>query len=185
MNSTTVSTPAPASGCSPPAAAPRPLQLIDGNPPSLASSPTSASSPRTHAQAFVGLGLSTPPPSARAFKPPNRRQSSISYFPSDHVSLFEGRAQTKGKASRRTYSVGVWGDEVTAISRVKRDRRSLGNQSVTVSAVKEQVADHGALTLTEKCVSSTLCVPFVSERVVKACGCNLTVYNVSGVNDGG
>ncbi|KAF7792436.1 hypothetical protein EIP86_003473 [Pleurotus ostreatoroseus] len=126
-----------------PTSAPRPLQLLDSNLPSSAVSPTSR-----------GLGLSTPPPSARAFKPANpRRQSSISYFPSDHVPSHEARLPAKGQAmSRRTQSMYVWGDEQAgAVSKVKGDRRSMGELSGSREPLSPRpVVDHGPLTLTEK-----------------------------------
>lgn len=139
---------------------PRPLQLLDSNIPSVLNSPVSASaltSPRSSA-----LGLSTPPPSARTFKQANtRRQSSISYFPSDYVRPPGVRSPTTpsspfgGPSPRRTASVGVWEDDVaSALTRVKRDRRSLGSLPVerreSLASVAGSGVDHGPLTLTEK-----------------------------------
>lgn len=142
--STTVSIPL-ASPVVSPTSAHRPLQLVD----SVTTSPTSICSPRG---SLNGLGLSTPPPSARAFTPSNpRRQSSISYFPSDHVAPHDTRLPAKGTPNpRRTQSMGIWaGDNSIGISKVKGDRRSL--TSLEPASPRPQV-DHGPLTLTEKCV---------------------------------
>ncbi|KAH9941238.1 uncharacterized protein BXZ73DRAFT_42131 [Epithele typhae] len=70
---------------SPSLAGPRPLQLVDGNVLSILSAPSSPSP--------LSPGLSTPPPSARKFHP-SRRQSSISYFPSDHTPSWDLRSPT-------------------------------------------------------------------------------------------
>lgn len=134
---------------------PRPLQLLDSNIPSALNSPVSAlTSPHSSA-----LGLSTPPPSARTFKQGNpRRQSSISYFPSDYVRSPSVRSPTTPSSPfskpspRRTASVGVWDDDVAgAFSTIKRDRRSMGALiGSRENPPSSPVVDHGPLTLTEK-----------------------------------
>ncbi|KAI0089517.1 hypothetical protein BDY19DRAFT_108361 [Irpex rosettiformis] len=138
----------------------RPLQLLDSNIPSVLNSPVSASaltSPRSSA-----LGLSTPPPSARTFQQGNpRRQSSISYFPSDYVRPPGVRSPTAPSSPfsrplpRRTASVGFWDDDVAgAFATIKRDRRSMGALTTGSREIAASVfsiaVDHGPLTLTEK-----------------------------------
>lgn len=143
----TPSSPAVAS----PTVGPRPLQLLESN---ISTGPASPSvlSPRPASS----LGLSTPPPSARSFKSPNpRRQSSISYFPSDHVDLRSPTITSKDKTStRRTNSMGIWTVEgVPGLT--KGDRRSLGSltRDATPPMSPGPSTDYGPLTLTEKCVS--------------------------------
>lgn len=149
-----------------PITAPRPLQLVNGSVPAVVDSPTSASSLQSP---LHGLGISTPPPSGRAFKPPNpRRQSSISYYSSDHVSSFEGRPSVQAQSGRRCNSMGIWGEDLqlSGISKLKGDRRSLSALSrEPMSARLPPSADHGPVTLTEKCVAS-----FLLYRSIAGCG---------------
>ncbi|KIP09921.1 hypothetical protein PHLGIDRAFT_288456 [Phlebiopsis gigantea 11061_1 CR5-6] len=131
-----------------PTVGPRPLQLLDS---SVAAGPASPIlSPRTSSS----LGLSTPPPSARSFKAPNpRRQSSISYFSSDHVDLRSPMVSSRDKAAaKRTNSMGIWTVEGLNAGRGKGDRRSLGSltKDATPPMSPGPAVDHGPLTLTEK-----------------------------------
>ncbi|KAI0342303.1 hypothetical protein BDW22DRAFT_182126 [Trametopsis cervina] len=152
--STSTMTAASTSPLSSPKGPPRPLQLLDSNIPAVSNSPLSASaltSPRSSA-----LGLSTPSPSGRTFKLGNpRRQSSISYFTSDHTrsSSLRSPVTPVGKPSpRRSASVGVWdGEGAESISKLQRDRRSLGPLSGNKDTLPSSpTVDHGPLTLTEK-----------------------------------
>lgn len=122
---------------------PRPLQLVDGNaqpggfgPPSTSSCPSPTVS-----------GLSTPPPTARSLKK-SRRQSSISYFPSDNAPTWSSRSSTitTTPSLKRSTSVGH-GTKNPTISLIG-DRRSLGSPA----ELQSPHADRGPLTLTEKCV---------------------------------
>ncbi|TBU23647.1 hypothetical protein BD311DRAFT_67953 [Dichomitus squalens] len=117
---------------------PRPLQLVDGNLQAPAESP--CPSPAVS-------GLSTPPPSARKFN--SRRQSSITYYPSDHTPNWEVRSPTAtapGPSSlRRTASLS---QNVPARLNLKRDRRSL--PVAEVEAVGNPLTERPPLTLTEK-----------------------------------
>ena len=123
-----------------PSPGPRPLQLVDGN----VQSPTDSSFPPTPVS-----GLSTPPPSARKFNP--RRQSSISYYPSDHTPSWDLRSPTTagpGPSSlRRSTSLN---QKIPARLDLKGDRRSLPSSGVEV--VEGPVTDRPPLTLTEKYV---------------------------------
>ncbi|KAI0765386.1 hypothetical protein C8Q74DRAFT_1205062 [Fomes fomentarius] len=116
---------------SPSLSAPRPLQLVDGNiqSPALSSCPSPTAS-----------GLSTPPPSAHTFNP--RRQSSISYYPSDHTPTWDIRSPTTAGPSslRRSASLN---QNAPARLVLKGDRRSLPTSDVVVE-------DRPPLTLTEK-----------------------------------
>ncbi|OCH87776.1 hypothetical protein OBBRIDRAFT_132814 [Obba rivulosa] len=109
---------------------PKPLQLVDGNIPSAYPSP-------------ILPGLSTPPLSARkSFNP--RRQSSISYFPSDHIPNWDIRSPTVASGSlKRSTSLGTRVNGNNAP--LKGDRRSTGSLKSPSPAV-----DRGPLTLTEK-----------------------------------
>ncbi|OJT02801.1 hypothetical protein TRAPUB_6657 [Trametes pubescens] len=111
-------------------AGPRPLQLVDGNvqAPSLPSPTTS--------------GLSTPPPSARKFHP--RRQSSITYYPSDHTPTWDLRSPTtpSGSFLKRSSSFNQGSSDKLAL---KRNRRSLPASDVLAGVQAER-----PLTLTEK-----------------------------------
>ncbi|KAM5531404.1 hypothetical protein V8D89_014928 [Ganoderma adspersum] len=121
-----------------PSPAPRPLQLVDGN----VQSPTDSSFPPTPVS-----GLSTPPPSACKFNP--RRQSSISYYPSDHTPSWDLRSPTTagpGPSSlRRSTSLN---QKIPARLDLKGDRRSLPPSEV--EAVEGPVTERPPLTLTEK-----------------------------------
>ncbi|KAI0635298.1 hypothetical protein C8Q77DRAFT_695601 [Trametes polyzona] len=127
-----MSTPAPSSPSV--AAAPRPLQLVDGNVQS--SSLSSCPSP-------TASGLSTPPPSASRFNP--RRQSSIAYYPSDHTPTWDLRSPTtaSGSSLKRSTSLNQGSSDRLAL---KRDRRSLPAADVLAGAQVERPP----LTLTEK-----------------------------------
>ncbi|PIL27632.1 hypothetical protein GSI_10784 [Ganoderma sinense ZZ0214-1] len=121
-----------------PSPGPRPLQLVDGN----VQSPTDSSFPPTPVS-----GLSTPPPSARKFNA--RRQSSISYYPSDHTPSWDLRSPTTagpGPSSlRRSTSLN---QKIPARLDLKGDRRSLPQSGV--EAVEGPLTDRPPLTLTEK-----------------------------------
>lgn len=123
-----------------PSPGPRSLQLVDGN----VQSPTGSSVPQTPTS-----GLSTPPPSARKFNP--RRQSSISYYPSDHTPSWDVRSPTTtgpGPSSlRRSASLN---QKIPATLDLKGDRRSL--PTAEVEAVESPLTDRPPLTLTEKYV---------------------------------
>ena len=55
------------------------------------------------------------------------------------------------KFSRRSNSMGVWGDQLSGVSRVKGDRRSLGNMGPSREPLSPRNGvDYGPLTLTEK-----------------------------------
>ncbi|EIW55451.1 uncharacterized protein TRAVEDRAFT_171116 [Trametes versicolor FP-101664 SS1] len=114
-------------------AGPRPLQLVDGNVQS--STLPSCPSPTTS-------GLSTPPPSARKFHP--RRQSSITYYPSDHTPSWDLRSPTtpSGSFLKRSSSFNQGSSDKLAL---KRNRRSLPASDVLAGAQAER-----PLTLTEK-----------------------------------
>ncbi|EMD34854.1 hypothetical protein CERSUDRAFT_117057 [Gelatoporia subvermispora B] len=109
---------------------PKPLQLVDGNIPATYPSPTLS-------------GLSTPPPSAqKSFNP--RRQSSISYFPSDHTPHWDIRSPTVAAGSlKRSASLRTRADE--SRTPIRGDRRSTGSLESP-----SPVVDRGPLTLTEK-----------------------------------
>ncbi|KAI0711142.1 hypothetical protein C8T65DRAFT_647647 [Cerioporus squamosus] len=113
-------------------AGPRPLQLLVDSP--LSPAVSSCPSPTVS-------GLSTPPPSAHKFNP--RRQSSISYYPSDHTPSWELRSPTTAGPSslRRSTSLN---QKAPARLNLKGDRRSLPAQDVVVEA------ERPPLTLTEK-----------------------------------
>ncbi|KAI0360550.1 hypothetical protein OH77DRAFT_1393248 [Trametes cingulata] len=127
-----MSSPAPASPSV--SAAPRPLQLVDGNlhSPSISSCPSPTAS-----------GLSTPPPSAHKFNP--RRQSSIAYYPSDHTPTWDLRSPTaaSGSSLKRSTSLNQGRPERL---KLKGDRRSLPASDVLASPIPERPP----LTLTEK-----------------------------------
>ncbi|RDX54646.1 hypothetical protein OH76DRAFT_1341188 [Lentinus brumalis] len=118
---------------SPSVSGPRPLQLVDGN---LQLSPAVSPCPSPTVS-----GLSTPPPSAHKYNP--RRQSSISYYPSDHTPSWELRSPTTpGPSSlRRSTSLN---QKAPARLTLKGDRRSLPVHDVVVEA------ERPPLTLTEK-----------------------------------
>ncbi|KAH9924366.1 hypothetical protein B0H21DRAFT_781424 [Amylocystis lapponica] len=108
---------------------PRPLQLVDGNMP--ITSPSSCPSPTVS-------GLSTPPLTARSAKA--RRQSSISYYPSDHSPNWDIRSPTTAYSTpQRSNSLGLRTTEAA----VKGDRRSTGS-------IDSPIAERAPLTLTEK-----------------------------------
>ncbi|RPD65648.1 hypothetical protein L226DRAFT_501372 [Lentinus tigrinus ALCF2SS1-7] len=117
---------------SPSVSGPRPLQLVDGNlqSPAISSCPSPTVS-----------GLSTPPPSASKFNP--RRQSSISYYPSDHTPSWELRSPTTAGPSTLKRSTSL-NQKAPARLNLKRDRRSLPAQDVVVEE------ERPPLTLTEK-----------------------------------
>ena len=120
---------------SPSPAGPRPLQLVDGNlqSPAVSSCPSPTPS-----------GLSTPPPSAHKFHP--RRQSSISYYPSDHSPSWDIRSPTtasRPSSLRRSTSLN---QRAPARLDLKGDRRSLPLSEV----VDSPQAERPPLTLTEK-----------------------------------
>ncbi|KAI0711312.1 hypothetical protein C8Q76DRAFT_694270 [Earliella scabrosa] len=125
----------PAPPPSPSLAAPRPLQLVDGN----VHSPVLSACPSPTVS-----GLSTPPPSAHKFNP--RRQSSISYFPSDHTPSWDVRSPTTAGPSslRRSTSLNQKAPERLNL---KGDRRSLPTSDVVVESPQ---AERPPLTLTEK-----------------------------------
>ncbi len=126
-----------------PSPLPRPLQLVDGN----LQSPADSSCPPTPLS-----GLSTPPPSARKVNP--RRQSSISYYPSDHTPSWDLRSPTTagpGPSSlRRSTSLN---QKIPARLDLKGHRRSLPPSEV--EAVEGPLTDRPPLTLTEKYVLPT------------------------------
>ncbi len=123
---------------SPSVSGPRPLQLVDGN---LQLSPAVSPCPSPTVS-----GLSTPPPSAHKYNP--RRQSSISYYPSDHTPSWELRSPTTpGPSSlRRSTSLN---QKAPARLTLKGDRRSLPVHDVVVEA------ERPPLTLTEKYVCAS------------------------------
>ena len=124
---------------SPSVSGPRPLQLVDGN--SQSSGNQSCPSPTVS-------GLSTPPPSASKFNA--RRQSSISYYPSDHTPSWDLRSPTTAGPStlRRSTSLN---QKAPARLNLKGNRRSLPAHDVEVEA------ERPPLTLTEKyvCISGS------------------------------
>ncbi|KAH8097024.1 hypothetical protein BXZ70DRAFT_895280 [Cristinia sonorae] len=138
-----------------PTTLPRALQLVDGNVPSTPCSSTSSAvlSP-TRTVYPQSAGLPTPPPSSRRPASANpRRQSSISYFPSDHVSI---RSPTSPSFStfrpsvKRSNSLGIRTAEGFApLLREKGDRRSLGSENGRMAPLSPS-AERGPLTLTEK-----------------------------------
>ena len=120
---------------------PRPLQLVDGNAlPGGSPSTSSCPSPTVS-------GLSTPPPTARSVKK-SRRQSSISYFPSDTAPTWSLRSPTATAmpSLKRSTSVGHGAKSPPASS--PGDRRSLGSPA----ELQLPRTDRGPLTLTERCV---------------------------------
>ena len=124
---------------SPSLAGPRPLRLVDGNvhSPAVSSCPSPTLS-----------GLSTPPPSARKFH--SHRQSSISYYPSDHSPSWDIRSPTtssRPSSLRRSTSLS---NKTPARLDLKGDRRSL-----PLSEEPSPQPERSQLTLTEKCVLST------------------------------
>lgn len=135
-----------------PTSLPRPLQLVDGNVPSTPSS--SVLSP-TRTAYPLSAGLPTPPATSR--RPAStRRQSSISYFPSNHVSV---RSPTSPSFSnfrpsmKRSNSLGLKASESFAPLKLKEkgDRRSLGSENGrNGNPPASPLAERGPLTLTEK-----------------------------------
>ncbi|KAI0746926.1 hypothetical protein C8Q80DRAFT_1178346 [Daedaleopsis nitida] len=121
---------------SPSLAAPRPLQLVDGN---VQSSAAASSCPSPTAS-----GLSTPPPSAQTFNP--RRQSSISYYPSDHSPTWDLRSPTTAGPSslRRSTSLN---QNVPARLELKGDRRSLPPMDVVVESPRQSTCSRVLLHL--------------------------------------
>lgn len=139
-----------------PASVPRPLQLVDGNVPSTPTSSTSSVLSPTHTAYPLSVGLPTPPVTSRRPASANpRRQSSISYFPSDHVSV---RSPTSPSFSsfrpsiKRSNSLGLKsGDTFAPLLREKGDRRSLGSENGRLGP-PSPLTERAPLTLTEKCV---------------------------------
>ncbi|KZT10378.1 uncharacterized protein LAESUDRAFT_810036 [Laetiporus sulphureus 93-53] len=114
---------------------PKPLQLVDGNAqPITQPSPSSSACPSPRV-----TGLPTPPLTARNIKQ-TRRQSSISYFPSDNAPTWDVRSPTTGArpSLKRSSSVG----QKTNSSVGRPERHSVGSADLQ--------ADRGPLTLTEK-----------------------------------
>lgn len=131
---------------------PRPLQLVDGNvQPAGFGSPSTSSCPSPTAS-----GLSTPPPTARSFKK-SRRQSSISYFPSDNAPTWSSRSTTMITAPSLKRSTSVGHGAKSPIVSSPGDRRSLGSPA----ELQSPYADRGPLTLTEKCVDLLFLPPSV------------------------
>ncbi|KAH9835154.1 uncharacterized protein C8Q71DRAFT_709872 [Rhodofomes roseus] len=120
---------------------PRPLQLVDGNAqPGGLGSPSASSCPSPTIS-----GLSTPPPTAKSSRSgKSRRQSSISYFPSDNAPTWALRSPTiaVSPSLRRSASVG----QPVKSPPVAGDRRSLGSSE----GLQSPRGDRGPLTLTEK-----------------------------------
>ncbi|CCM02506.1 uncharacterized protein FIBRA_04608 [Fibroporia radiculosa] len=117
---------------------PRPLQLVDGNvQPAAVGTPSTSSCPSPTIS-----GLSTPPPTSRNFK--SRRQSSISYYPSNNAPTWDSRSQTSAAALpslTRSLSLGHKAHNPAA----KGDRRSVGSADLQSPRV-----ERAPLTLTEK-----------------------------------
>lgn len=147
---------------------PRPLQLVDGNVPSprLSSSSTVDSPSRTHYPTPLSptgtcASVSKPTSSKRPASANPRRQSSISYYSSDHTRVLDLRSPTSPSSFtfatstsptvRRSNSLGVKsGRTASDALRTKGDRRSLGLGLENLSG--EAVVERPPLTLTEKCV---------------------------------
>lgn len=139
----------PSTPATSPTILPRPLQLIDGSVPSTPVTSGSSILSPTRSTYSSPAGLPTPPTTTRRPASANpRRQSSISYFPSDHVSI---RSPTSSAFSsfrpsvKRSNSLGIRAGEIL-LSREARDRRSLGSET-------SPVGDKAPLTLTEKYVA--------------------------------
>lgn len=147
MSSNTVTSTYPAQasggGLSSPSG-PRPLQLVDGNVQPINTSTTSSASSSCASPAQSTHGLPSPPPSTRKTLT-SRRQSSISYYPSDHTPYWEPRspARTAITTTRRSASVII--DDVVPVVNGKKNRRSTGSLDV-LTAERER----SPLTLTEK-----------------------------------
>ncbi|CAL1709037.1 unnamed protein product [Somion occarium] len=133
---------------------PRPLQLVDGNVPSpRLTSPPAIDSPRGSCPTPLSPAASTPTSSRRPASQNPRRQSSISYFPSDHTRVLDLRSPSSSSSFsftatvRRSNSLGVKrGESVNSVSRVRGDRRSLGLENLNGGTTVERPP----LTLTEK-----------------------------------
>ncbi|KZT68884.1 hypothetical protein DAEQUDRAFT_670551 [Daedalea quercina L-15889] len=121
---------------------PRPLQLVDGNAqPGGSGSPSTSSCPSPTVS-----GLSTPPPTAKSFSAKSRRQSSISYFPSDNAPSWSLRSPTTTTALPLRRSISVGRPAQSPPPSASGDRRSLGSSE----ELQSPRADRGPLTLTEK-----------------------------------
>ncbi|TCD61815.1 hypothetical protein EIP91_007860 [Steccherinum ochraceum] len=137
-----------------PTSLPRPLQLLDGNVPSTPTSSASSVLSPTRTSYPLSPALPTPPATGRRPASANpRRQSSISYFPSDHVSI---RSPTSPSFStfrpsvKRSNSLGFKGGDIgPLLLREKGDRRSLGLEN-SRTAPSSPLVDRGPMTLTEK-----------------------------------
>ena len=132
---------------------PRPLQLVDGNAqPGGPGSPSTSSCPSPTVS-----GLSTPPPTARSHKK-SRRQSSISYFPSDNAPTWSLRSPTATTMPSLKRSTSVGHGAKSPPASTAGDRRSLGSPA----ELQSPHVDRGPLTLTEKCVDPPSLPPSVS-----------------------
>ncbi|KAL6305989.1 hypothetical protein BKA93DRAFT_190905 [Sparassis latifolia] len=114
---------------------PRPLQLVDSNVPNAPPSLSASSCPSP-----TFSGLCSAPPTVRAFNKP-RRQSSISYYPSDHTPQWDLRSPVASSTLKRSSSLG----KKVVSTRRRGDRRSTGSMGSLSPAV-----ELGPLTLTEK-----------------------------------
>ncbi|KAI0790333.1 hypothetical protein C8Q75DRAFT_806268 [Abortiporus biennis] len=140
---------------------PRPLQLVvDGNTSSpQLSSPMSSSSSSSRQHHSAPL---FPPPSAKRLMSANpRRQSSISYYSSDHTRpTVDSRPPSSPSVSayrptsRRTNSMYIKAGEPFSPVTKKGNRRSLGFETsggnISSPLSPGPSVDHGPLTLTEK-----------------------------------
>ena len=138
---------------------PRPLQLVDGNvPSSRVDSPSRSSYPTPLSP--TSASVSTPTSSKRPASANPRRQSSISYYSSDHTRVLDLRSPTSpssftfASASptvRRSNSLGVKSGQSASIAlRAKGDRRSLGLGLENLGG--DAIVERPPLTLTEKYV---------------------------------
>ncbi|KAI0073648.1 hypothetical protein K474DRAFT_1710539 [Panus rudis PR-1116 ss-1] len=137
---------------SPSAGRPRALQLVDGNLPSpqITSPPAKRLSLQT---SYPSPSVSTPTSSKRPASANPRRQSSISYFPSDYVRPLDYRSPTSPAFSsptvRRSQSARYSASEVLEGAHKARDRRSVGSDD-SQGGPPSAASDRGPLTLTEK-----------------------------------
>lgn len=144
---------------------PRPLQLVDGNVPSSIITPTTVDSPSRTSYPTplspTSASVSTPTSSKRPASENPRRQSSISYYSSDHTRVLDLRSPTSpssftfaalpSPSVRRSNSLGVKrGQRASDVLRAKGDRRSLGLSLENLNG--EAIVERPPLTLTEKCV---------------------------------
>lgn len=143
INTSTYSVQANSSTSIPSPSVPRPLQLVDSNVQSTANS-----SSTTHFSPARSIYGPPSPQSASRKTQSLRRQSSISYYPSDHTPHWEPRSPARAAlvAARRSHSL-IIDDALLPNLAGKKNRRSTG--SLDVHAVQPE-RDRGALTLTEK-----------------------------------